>query len=287
MLVFLILAVVFLSMGIMFLLMIRVFKTLPVDYTASPQDLDLPYETVRFPTKNECQLHGWWIPYKEGMKKPVLILLHGWRRNAERMMPYILALQDYNLFVFDSRNHGKSESDTFSSMPRFAEDLIAALDHLDHGLAGRHSGKYVVIGLSMGGAAAIYAASRDDRISTVVTVGAFANAADVMRREYRKRHISYFPLVLLVFEYFQYHIGMRFKEFAPENNIRKSSARFLLVHGKLDDTAPFSHAERLLSAARNDQAELLTIADAGHSDCHESDLFWPAVTALLDRVLGE
>ena len=287
MLVLLILILVFFSLGIMFLLMIRVFKTLPVDYTANPKDLDLPYETVRFPTRNELQLHGWWIPQKEGMNKPVLILLHGWRRNAERMMPYIQALNGYNLFVFDSRNHGKSDSDTFSSMPRFAEDLIAALDHLDHDLAGRHSGKYGVIGLSMGGAAAIYAASLDDRLSAVVTVGAFANAADVMRREYRKRHIPYFPLVYLVFEYFQYHIGLRFKEFAPENNIGKSKARFLLVHGKLDETAPYSHAERLQAAACSGQAELLTLAGAGHSDCHEAALFWPAVNAFLDRFLGD
>ncbi len=287
MLVLLVLILVFFSMGIMFLLMIRVFKTLPVDYKANPQDLGLPYETVRFPTNNELQLHGWWIPHKEGVKRPVLILLHGWRRNSERMMPYIQALHGYNLFVFDSRNHGKSDSDTFSSMPRFAEDLVAALDYVDNGLAGRHNGHYGVIGLSMGGAAAIYAASRDDRISSVVTVGAFANAADVMRREYRKRHIPYFPLVYLVFEYFQYHIGLRFKEFAPENNIGKSKARFLLVHGKLDETAPYAHAERLLSAARGNQAELLTLAEAGHSDCHESHLFWPAVTEFLDRVLGD
>lgn len=286
MLLLLVLAVVFFSMGIMFFLMIRVFKTIPVDYAATPRDLNLHYEAVRFSTMNDLQLHGWWIPHGNGVEKPVVILLHGWRRNAERMMPYIQALHGrYNLLVFDSRNHGKSDSDTFSSMPRFAEDLVSALDHLDNGLAGRHNGNYGVIGLSMGGAAAIYAASHDDRISCVVPVGAFANAADVMRREYRKRHIPYFPLVYLVFEYFQYHIGLRFNEFAPENNIGKSKARFLLVHGKLDETAPFSHAERLLSAAREGQAELQPLDEAGHSNCHDSTRFWPAVIGFLDRGL--
>lgn len=287
MLFVLILSIVLIGLSFMFYLMTRAFNTIPVDYTENPGDLGMDYASVRFPTKNNLSLHGWWIPAKNGPDKPLLILLHGWRRNCKRMLPYAEALHaDYNLFVFDSRNHGKSDSDTFSSMPRFTEDIIAALDYLQEEYSGKHSGETGIIGLSMGGAAAIYAAALDERIKSVVTVGAFANAADVMRQEYSKRHIPYFPLVYLVFEYFQYHIGLRFREFAPENNIGKSKADFLIVHGKVDQTAPFSHAERLIASARDGKASLLAIDHAGHSDCHEFDSFWPGVKAFLIKTLN-
>ena len=268
----------------LFIRMAAVFKTKPVDYTASPADFGLPYQRVRIPTENNLSLHGWWIAGNPGAGKPALILLHGWRRNAERMMPYIGKLhKDYNLLVFDARNHGKSDTDTFSSMPRFAADILAVTDFIEREYHGQYSGHIGIIGLSMGGAAAIYAASRDNRLRAVVTVGAFANPGEVMRLEYKKRHIPYFPMVWLVFEYFQYHMKARFNDFAPEKHIGKADATFLIVHGKEDLTAPFSHGERLHAAAPEGRAQLLAIEGAGHSDCHTFEVFWPAV----ERFLGE
>ncbi len=282
-----VLLVFFTGMVMLFRAMTRVFNTRPVDYTATPADLELAYETVRFPTANGLSLHGWWIPSLKGQKKPVVILLHGWRRNAERMMPYIEALHgDFNLFVFDARNHGKSDSDTYSSMPRFAEDIRAALDHIQGSRAGEYSGAIGLVGLSMGGAASIYAASQDERIRAVVTVGAFANPAEVMRLEYKKRHIPYFPMVWLVFEYFQHHMKVRFNDIAPEKHIGRAEARFLIVHGTDDRTAPFSHGERLHRAARPGNARLLPIDGAGHSDCHTYNGFWTELRGFLMEDLG-
>ena len=286
MLIPVVLLIFFAAMFLLFRAMTKVFNTRPVDYTATPADLKLLFEVVRFPTQNGLSLHGWWIPSSEGEGKPVVILLHGWRRNAERMMPYIEALHgDVNLFVFDSRNHGKSDSDTYSSMPRFAEDIRAAVDYLEEATWEKYSGAIGLVGLSMGGAASIYAAAADERIRAVITVGAFANPAEVMRLEYKKRHIPYFPMVWLVFEYFQYHMKARFNDFAPEKHIGRAGARFLVVHGTEDHTAPFSHGERLTSAAAPGRAKLLSLEGAGHSNCHEFDGFWPAVRGFLMRVL--
>lgn len=272
---------------ILFLVMIRVFNTSPVPYSSSPDDLGIPYETVHFPTQRELQLHGWWIPCNDGNKRPVLVLLHGWRRNAERMMPYIKALHErYNLFVFDSRNHGKSDSDSFSSMPRFSEDIIAALNYLDLEKHNAYSGKTGLLGLSMGGGAAIHAASFDTRVSSVVTVGAFANPGEVMRLEYRKRHIPYYPFVFLVFIYMQYRIGQKFSRFAPASRIGHSQAKFLLIHGREDQTVPYSQAESLLMAAKSDAAELWEIPNAGHSDCHKFPGFWEKIEQHLFETLG-
>lgn len=269
--------ILFLVLIVLFIVMTRVFNTYPVPYSGSPADDKIPYETVNFISGKGLKLHAWWIASETMTDKPVLVLVHGWRRNAERMLPYVRALhRDFRLLVFDSRNHGKSESDNFTSMPKFTEDIIAALNYLD-ARQDVGEGPYGLIGLSMGGGASIYAAAKDKRINKVVTVGAFANPADIMKREYSKRHIPYFPLVYLLFEYFQFRIGERFSHFAPENQIGRSEATFLIVHGRKDTTAPFSHASRLQASAKPGKTELFEIEAAGHSDCHEFSGFWERI----------
>ncbi len=112
-------------------------------------------------------------------------------------------------------------------MPKFAEDIIAALDYLENSLIQK-GGKVGVIGLSMGGSATIYAAATDKRINPIVTVGAFAHPADVMKLEMKKRHIPYFPFVWLFLKIAEYKIGFRFNDIAPVNNIHKVDAKILL-----------------------------------------------------------
>lgn len=262
---------------IIFSLMSRVFNTVPVAYEGSPADLGIPFESVEFESSKKLKLKGWWIKVKENEPQPILVLVHGWRRNAERMLPYVEALHPhFNLLVFDSRNHGKSDSDNFTSMPKFTEDILASLDYLDERTELNNLTRYV-LGLSMGGGGAIYAAAKDKRISGIITVGAFANPADLMKREYKKRHIPYFPMVYFLFKYFEHRIGEKFNDFAPENQIDKSSATFLILHGTEDKTTPFSHGERLHRAAIPENSLLWAVEGAGHSNCHEFPGFWEKI----------
>jgi uncharacterized protein len=267
---------VFLTL-VLILIMSAMFRNKIEKHKSVPSDYGIGFEEVRFPSKNKCNLYGWWIPSVKNLpnKDKTILLVHGWNRNLGRMMPYIKQLhpEGYNLFVFDARNHGSSDTDGLSSMPKFAEDIIAALDYLENSLIQK-GGKVGVIGLSMGGSATIYAAATDKRINPIVTVGAFAHPADVMKLEMKKRHIPYFPFVWLFLKIAEYKIGFRFNDIAPVNNIHKVDAKILLIHGQLDKTTPFEHAEKLLAAGRSENIELSPISDKGHSDCHESEGFW-------------
>ena len=49
------------------------------------------------------------------------------------------------------------------------------------------------VGLSIGGAASIYAAAHDDRIKAVITVGAFAEPQAVMKKQLNRHGISQHP----------------------------------------------------------------------------------------------
>jgi hypothetical protein len=88
------------------------------------------WQAVEIPTANRKILRGWWIP--SGERAPALAVVHGWGGNAAMMLPLVGALHDagYGLLLFSARNHGASDGDTFSSLPRFAEDLEHAFDWL-------------------------------------------------------------------------------------------------------------------------------------------------------------
>lgn len=275
---FLIVVLVFVLLTvILILLMSARFKNKVEKHTNVPSDYGIPFREVKFPTKNNCSLYGWWIPSSGEVpdNRMTLLLVHGWNRNLGRMMPYIKQLHPcgFNLFVFDARNHGSSDTDGLSSMPKFAEDIRAALDYLSENLVGKET-LFGIAGLSMGGSAAIYAAACDPRITRVVTVGAFAHPAWVMSYELKKRHFPYFPFIWLFLKVAEYKIGFKFNTIAPLNNIHLTDARILLIHGKLDETTPFAHAEKLFAAGKAGNVELYPVAGKGHSDCHEAEGFW-------------
>ncbi|MFQ5709593.1 MAG: alpha/beta hydrolase [bacterium] len=262
----------------------KLYQNQKQPHQTTPAVWNIAFREIHFPTKNACQLYGWWIPSQNDRTEPAstLIRVHGWGRNVERMLPYIQNLhpKGYNLLAFDARNHGSSDSDRFSSLLKFAEDIRAALDFVEK-QENVDASRIGVLGLSVGGAAAIYAAAHDRRLNSVVTVGAFAHPADVMRLEFGRRHLPYFPLVWLMFKYIQFKIGATFEQIAPVNNIPKTRAKILLVHGDQDAVVPVAQAEKLEEAGNPGRIVLWRMEDKGHSDCHLHPEFWQKVDSFL------
>jgi pimeloyl-ACP methyl ester carboxylesterase len=257
-------------------------------HTTTPAAFDIPFSEVRFATRHERHLYGWWVPAHQAAPDPapILILVHGWGRNVERTMPYVRHLHrmGYDLLAFDLRNHGSSDPDRYPNLLMFSEDIRAAVDFV----VGRTAGEprpIGVIGLSVGGGAAIHAAARDDRISSVVTIGALAHPVDVMRPEFEKRHVPYFPVVWLTLAYLQLRIGARFDRFAPGNVIEKARARMLLVHGEADVVVPVEQARKLATAGNPATIRLWAIPGRGHSDCHDQPDFWQRIDAFLREAI--
>jgi dipeptidyl aminopeptidase/acylaminoacyl peptidase len=274
--------------AIIFGLMLKSYKNHSTPHNFTPAKFNIAFEEISIPVKNNRQLYGWWIPAQTDCVKPspVIILVHGWNRNVERMLPYIKRLHPigYHLLAFDSRNHGSSDTDGYSSMLKFAEDIMAAIDFLkgqpcvDHNRIG-------VTGLSIGGAASIYAAAKDHRIKSVITVGAFTHPLDIMKPEFEKRHIPYFPIVWAFLKYVELRIGASFRDIAPINNINNARAQMLLIHGDADITVPVEQAERLKNAGNPKNIQLWIVPGKGHSNCNHHPEFWGRVEMFLRNSL--
>ncbi len=245
---------------------------------------DLPWRQVHVPTANDKRLFGWFIPAAE--QAPALVVMHGWGGNAEMMLPLAAPLHaaGYTLLLLDARCHGCSDSDSFASLPRFAEDIEAALVWL---AAQREVNAQAlgVIGHSVGAGAALLAASRCDCIHAVVSLAAFADPAEMLRRWLAALHIPYWPLGAYILAYVQYVIGFRFAAIAPRNTIARVSCPVLLVHGLDDQTVPPDEARQIHAARASDTVELLLIPGS-HDDYGDIGLQVGALQGFLDKSLA-
>jgi uncharacterized protein len=249
----------------------------------TPASLGVGFDEIWFPTSGSCRLHGWWVPAAEA-GAPVVLLVHGWGRNVERMLPYVKPLHraGFALLAFDARHHGLSDRDGFASMKKFSEDIRAATDEIAR-RAPEVGDAVGVVGLSVGGAAAIHAAAHDRRLVAVVTVGAFAHPAEAMRPTQPWRAVLA-PGLPLAMRAIELRVGARLDDLAPERNIGDAGARFLLVHGERDVVVPVSHARRLAAAA-GPKAESWIMPERGHSDPHLEPGFFERVRSFLDGSL--
>lgn len=232
----------------------------------SPAAFGFRYREVAIRTRGGKRLFAWWLP--AGPAAPIVILLHGWGGNAGFMLPLGAPLRKtgFSLLLPDARSHGRSDGTSFSSLPRFAEDLEAALDWV-RGQAPERSRPLVLLGHSVGAAAALLAASRRSDIAAVISIAAFAHPEWMMRRHLARLGICGFPATWIV-RYVELIIRHRYERIAPVNTACRAGCPVLLVHGTADRTVPVADAIAIRDACADNPPELLLVDGADHDSVH-------------------
>lgn len=255
----------------------RMFAPPQRDAQQTPSDLGLPEEQVWLTSLSGTRLHGWFVPTES--QAPAVVVLHGWGGNAALMLPLALHLHRAGLhtLLLDARNHGRSEHDSFTSMPRFAEDLDVAVRWLrDHPTVTSVG----VIGHSVGAGAAILSSSQSDILDAVVSVSAPAHPGEMMRKQMAALPK---PMVDLILRSVQHTIGYQFDAFAPRTRIGLVEAPIMLVHGSSDLVVPIDNLYEL--AAAQPHAEVLVVPDGSHSDLEAFEDHVGELIGFFDRHL--
>jgi dipeptidyl aminopeptidase/acylaminoacyl peptidase len=266
----------------------RAYRAPRIPERGTPADLGLPYQAVHIPTVNGKRLFAWLVPAGGGGEKaPAVAVIHGWGGNAEHMLPFAALFHraGYSTLLLDARNHGRSDADGFSSMPRFAEDLEFGLDWLAR-QPSIDRRRLALLGHSVGAGAALMVAARRHDLSAVVSVAAFAHPAELMRRQMRAHKIPYRPVGWLVLRFIERTIGARFDDIAPCNTIGRVACPVLLVHGDEDRRAPLADARRIHANRRDDRVELLVLPGAGHDSIEAIETHGKTLLAFLRRQVG-
>lgn len=227
-----------------------------------PADAGLAAQAVWVPAPQGARLFAWYLPpaVRHDQRAPSAVLMHGWGGNASHLLPAAQALhrRGFAVLLPEARNHGRSSRTDHSSLPRFAEDIEAALQWLSQQPTSDPT-RLVVLGHSVGAAAALLVASRRPGLSAAVAISSFAHPEWVMRRWLASRRIPYRPLGWLVNRYVEQVIGARFDDIAPLATLPKARCPVLLLHGEHDATVPLADAHTLIEHRTRADARLLVL----------------------------
>ena len=262
----------------------RFFRVPHVPSGDTPAQVGLLAEDVTIDGPRGRRLRAWFVPIPASGPQPAAVVLHGWTGSASLMLPVARPLLAAGLHVLllDARCHGRSDDDSFSSMPDFATDAEHALAWL-RADPRVDADRVALVGHSVGAGACLMVAARDPRVAAVVSLSSMADPADYMGRAMRRRGVPGIAVRFVLHE-IQRAVGQRFTEFAPLATIARLRVPVLLIHGAEDPVVPLADAEALQSAAPPG-TDLLVIPGAGHSAIGDFLTVAPAVTVFLHRAL--
>lgn len=240
----------------------------------------------------EIGLAGWYVPAASGSgpSGPTVILAHGWGSNKSRMLGRAAPLhEDYNLVLLDLRNHGQSEEAPTTQGVREAGDLRAAVAWLEQ---AKGPDRIAVLGVSMGGASALYAASREERIDAVIAESTHATLANAIRaRLDRAGYPLSLPGAWATLLGALMRTGEDVSAADPVQSVTRLDGRpLLLITGGLDDSIGLTDVDDLFAAAEaaDVPVELHVCDEAGHAGafdtCAEEYAGW--VLGFLERALA-
>jgi uncharacterized protein len=223
----------------------------------SPHALGLKAHTVSIPSARGKNLFGWFIPTLTNSPSPTVVLLHGWCGNASTLLPAALVLHraGYAVLLMEARNHGRSDCDDHTSLPRFAEDLDNAIDWLK-AVSAVDPLRIAAIGHSVGAAAVLLSASRRNDLFAVVSVAAFAHPEQVMQRWFALRYVPYWPVAWLINRALEKIIGAAFNDIAPIKTIASVSCPVLIIHGRQDALVPIADAHQIRGYSNKQKTEI-------------------------------
>ncbi len=160
---------------------------------------------------------------------------------------------------FDFAGRGASEGRLFDlSYSHEVEDLEAAVAFL----VERGVERFGLFGSSMGGAVALLAAARDERVVAVATLAAVGHPAAIAER-YPREAEAWQRVGHIESE--AGRIGRGFLDDAMQHDVLSATgvlrAPVLVLHGELDDVVPVADAHDIATAARNASLEIVPGAD--------------------------
>lgn len=218
-------------------------------YTYTPWEVGIPFESVRFPTREGLTLAGW-LCERPG-SPTAIVCVSGYKQSKADLLGLAKGLWSagHTVLLLDFRGQWESEGEaTLTLGEREPADLQAAADYLTARFPGIRLG---VFGFSMGGAVALMAAARDPRWLALVADSAYADQIGVIATNFhRVSHLPAGPFLPLIRGFIRLRAGYDPAAVRPVEVIGQIAPRpVLLIHGEADDYVPFSHAGRLAAAA--------------------------------------
>lgn len=189
-------------------------------------------------------------------QQPYVLLSHGWASYGLRFAAWVPQLRalGYAVVAFDQAAHGLSGG-RISNMPHFVRIL--------RDIGGRHGRPAVLIGHSLGAAAAVFADDPAWRPARYVLIAPLLAPAQSAQRQFRAFGIA--PGTFAPFENWLHQLtGKRFADFDATPRLPHFDDRpALIIHDRRDRETPWEEGARF--AALWPGAQLVSTEGLGHN----------------------
>lgn len=234
-----------------------------------PSELNMNFEDINIKVDDDLKLHCWLIKAPLPTKG-TLLYLHGVGDCKIDGLRFAKLFYDnhYNVFLYDSRRHGKSEGKfcTYGYYEKY--DLIHVMDYLESRM-DLHLGKIGVFGTSMGAAVAIQTASIDHRIKALAVENCFTTLRAIFD-DYQKRliKIPFHYLRNLVIKRSEWIANFKASDVSPLKAVSEIHIPILFIYGKLDKHINHKYSISLYQNT-DEPKELFSLELAAHNDSWE------------------
>jgi fermentation-respiration switch protein FrsA (DUF1100 family) len=214
----------------------------PVPY--NPSDINLPFENVRFETKDRLKLSAWYIPAEKA--DFTVLFCHGNGGNMTHRLDSINILNELglNCFIFDYRGYGESEGRPSETGTYY--DAEAAYKWLTQKKKIPPE-NIILFGRSLGGSIAAYLAAKV-KAKALIIESSFTSYIDIGKKFY-----PYMPV----------RLAARFS-YPTIDYIRSINLPVMIIHSRNDEVIPFEFGLILYDAA-NEPKEFIEISGS-HND---------------------
>lgn len=244
-------------------------------------------ETVEIPSASGSRLHGWWLA--GAIDGGTVVLMHGVRGNRLSMVARARVLHEhgFSVLLFDLQAHGESPGRRITFGKLEGLDTAAALRFVRE---RRPGGRVGVIGVSLGGAAALLAPGllADALVLESVYPDIDAALANRLRANLgRVAGLVLTPVLTSAFEALLPSIlGATPSELRPIDHIGRARVSILIASGALDAYTPLDEAKALFDRAAAPK-RFWAVEGAGHVDLERYDTaqYWNVVLPFLDTYL--
>jgi uncharacterized protein len=241
------------------------FLSHPVNHPVGALPANLQGRDIEFESGSGSKLRGWLIPGRKGAG--AVVLMHGFRGDRRQMLARAPFLREagYSVLLFDFQAHGESPGKQITIGYLESRDAQAAVEFMKKNCPGEKLG---VIGLSMGGAAAVLAspALEVDAMSLESVYPDIERAtADRMERYLGAWARGLAPLLLMQLPF---RAGIEKAALRPIGRVGAIKVPKLFIAGAKDRHTKLDESRELFAAA-SEPKEFWVVEEAAHVDVHQ------------------